>query len=84
MSKPKFCKISVNLGVGSRKSALNLPVELEEGVEDTNTYENELGVLIALFTDAVVSLPTVGGNYTRESVKEAVRTYFELELPTGE
>ena len=84
MSKPKFCKISVNLGVGSRKSALNLPVELDEGVEDTNSYENELGVLIALFTDAVVSLPTVGGNYTRDAVKEAVREYFGLAVSTGE
>lgn len=84
MSKPKSCKISVNLGVGSRKSALNLPVELDEGIEDTNSYDNELGVLLALFCDAVVSLPTVGGNYGRDDVKEAVKSYFGLSDSTGE
>jgi len=78
MAKPKYVKLAVNLGVGSRKSQLNIPIEIEEDAVDTNTCDNELGVLIALFSDAVVSLPTVGGNYTAADVKEAIKTYFSL------
>lgn len=84
--KPKFCKLSLSLSVGNRKSAVTNPIEIEvpeDGAFDPNTVDYEIGELVDLFVKALVSLPCNGTNYTRADVQNAVTAYFNPPITTA-
>lgn len=74
--KQKYCKVSVVLGIGNRKSAVQDPVEIEE---DANSFDGELNTLILDFIDAVKSLPCANRAYTRDDVRTAICACLELQ-----
>jgi hypothetical protein len=76
MSKQKYCKVTVSLGIGNRKSQITDPVEIED---DSNSFDGELNTLILNFEDAVRSLPCVDGNYSKHDLIEALCTIYDLQ-----
>ena len=79
MSKPKYLKVQVGLAIGSRKSQIVDPIEIEG---DVLQFEGELNTLVLNFTDAVCALPVISTKYTREDVIDSVCDVFELQRRT--
>jgi hypothetical protein len=75
MAKQKYVKVQVNIAVGNRKSQVCDPIEVDD---DANTFEGEVNTLLLDVVDAIMSLPTVGGNYTRQDVIDSMCATFEL------
>lgn len=74
-NKQEYCKVSVSIGIGNRKSSVLDPVEVET---KCNSFDGELNTLVINFLDAVCSLPS-DTKYTQEDVINSVCDVFELQ-----
>lgn len=84
MAKQKQCKTGLSLNIGNRKVNLTNPIDLEEDAIDTNHCDNELTHLIYLFEQAIITLPNAAQyeSYTKESLKDSLCEYFDLQRVT--
>jgi hypothetical protein len=78
----KFCKVGVQISIGNRKSSVVDPVSLGD---ESESVSGELTTVLLNVVDAIKSLPTVDGNYTRQNIVDAVCILFDLQpIPVEE